>query len=118
LPSRSLSRARKTTPALERPTALRALVAERLEGDVLELAAVYAEDLDAGLDGVHACDGDEDVLTVGGPDGLRGMTAGVKGVDLKDLCGGDGREAECDRKEQRAHEATISFGERSVSEGG
>ena len=40
-----------------------------------------AEDFDAGFDGVVARDGDEDVLAVGRPDGLPGMTAGVDCVD-------------------------------------
>ena len=69
--------------------ALRGVVAERLPGDPFELRAVDAEDFDAGFEGLTR-DGDEDVLTVGGPDGLCGMTAGVDGVDVEDLRRGRG----------------------------
>src|ERR1700761_8860341 len=55
-------------------------MAERLPGDAFELGAVDAEDLDAGFDRM-ARDGDEDVLAVGCPDGLRGVAAGVECAD-------------------------------------
>ena len=83
----------------------------------LIFGAVDAEDLDAGFDAVLTRDGDEDVLAVGRPDGLRGMAAGVEGVDVENLCGRDRGCGECGCEEQRTHEATISFGERSVSKG-
>src|SRR6185437_16175188 len=95
--------------------ALRGLAAEGLPGDALEFCAFNAEDLNAGLNGALARDGDEDVLTIGGPDGLCWVAAGVEGADVKDLRGGDGSEAECDCKQQRAHEQPYRSASAQVS---
>ena len=93
------------------------LTAERLPGSALELTPVDAEDLNAGLDGVFARDGGEDVLPVGRPDGLGGVAAGVEGVGVKDLCGRECGTGQCGCEEQGAHGATISCGGCSVSDG-